>query len=248
MVNLVDQAKYGLSQIPKLVEKVKKLPEISKETYSELHTDYLVPLDIKIDCDSFLEEIEPYDQYLRPWGGMEKQSSVELGGIPLVNMTGELTGIDRSMGSLSKWCLDHPDEPIIDTDFRTPTEILGIDSLKALRVFDKYWTKSSILKWGKGAEFPPHVDTFVPAYWYRLWSPLSADILVEFNTKNSFLKDQYSVRVMNLEPGRIYLIDTSVVHYAQALANNVYQLFLSVDPGATELIKELINKHKDIKD
>lgn len=237
MNDIISQTRYSMNQIPKLLEKVKQLPEISKDDYYRLHRDYLVPLDIKIDPDQFIKELAPYEQYMRPWGIPHKP--MQRDGIALVNETGKLDIKDRSIGSLSAWTLAHPDDPLLDTDFRVPTEILNLPSLNALRVFDGLWTKSAVLKWGKDAEFVPHIDTLVPAYWYRLWAAMNPnDTLVEFHNNGN------TTTMINIEPGRLYLIDTSIVHYGKALADNVYQLFLSVDPSATALLDKLINTEK----
>jgi len=241
MQDIINQFRYSVLQMPKLIEKINLLPIISNQEYYKLHTDYIVPLDIKIDVDQFLTEIKVYDQYMRPWGVPHKPMKRE--GLALVNENGKLEGEDRSIGSLSLWNLNHPDNPLIDTDFKITTEVLDIESLKPLRVFDGHWTKSCVLKWGKDAEFVPHIDTLVPAYWYRLWATMDpVNTLVEFYNNSS------TIVIQHVEPGRIYLIDTSFIHYGKSLADNVYQLFLSLDSGANTLIEELINKHKAMKD
>jgi hypothetical protein len=45
---------------------------------------------------------------------------------------------------------------------------------------------------------------------------------------------------VDYEPGRVYLIDTSIVHDAYTLEDNVFQLFLSVNPHSYSTIESLL--------
>ena len=70
--------------------------------------------------------------------------------------------------------------------------------------------------------------------WIRLWASMDPNLVVRFN--NPITGELESI---DFEPGRIYIVDTSIVHDAYATANNVYQLFLSVMPETTTLLKTL---------
>ena len=206
------------------------LPYISEIEFKELHKKPLIPLDIKIDPLEFNHDMEQYDNKFRQWGNR----FVELPryGLPLVNLDGDLDNKeDPTIGSLDHWNQDHPLNLYMETDFVIPTEAMDVNSLKPLKVFDNYWTRSSILKWYNGAEFKPHIDTVFPALWFRFWATTDpGTIQLGFeNNGQMFLEE-------NIEAGRIYLIDTSIIHIAQATGFN-YQLFLSVNVNAWKLIK-----------
>lgn len=204
------------------------LPTIAQDEYQRIHTKPLIPLDIKIDCDLFKQEIEQFT--FRQWGN--RYTHLPRYGLPLVNGNGRLDDAeDPTIGSLSHWNEDNPTNPHMETDFTVPTNALGVSSLNSLRIFDGYWTRSGILKWNTGAEFKPHIDTTFPALWFRFWATTDPSTI-----KLGFLKNEQIEFEENIEAGRIYLIDTSIIHVAEATGLN-YQLFLSVNPNAWNLIK-----------
>ena len=223
----------------KIIQDKKKNAEcITEHRYRELHTKNLVPLDIVIDVDQFTTEIAPYDSYFKYWSH-RGITSLKTYGLPLVNLNGKIDNVPEPMvGSLTEWNMLHPDNPYIDIDFETPTEIMQLDSLHPLIPhFDGHWSRSNILKWGMEGQFYPHVDNVVPAYWYRLWGTTNTDsyVLAFYDeVTDSFIKEE------NIEPGRIYLIDTAKTHIAKSSTDLIYQYFISVKPSAYETIKKLM--------
>jgi hypothetical protein len=128
-----------------------------------------------------------------------------------------------------------PDNPIIESDCLIPTKVLELDSLKPLHTLNGHWCRSNIFKWDVRAEFKPHVDTVVPSPWIRLWGTTNPEHL-EIRYADSSGK---LITVTGIEAGRIYIIDTSLVHDAISFNNTVYQLFLSVLPSAINILKDL---------
>lgn len=206
------------------------LPILDEYEYKNIHRSPLMPLDLKIDCELFQEEIKRFDNNFKQWGN--RYTDLPRYGLPLVNETGTLDNtVDPTIGSLTHWNEDHPDAPVMETDFTMPTEAMYIKSLQPLRIFNKHWTRSGILKWENGAEFKPHIDTTFPALWFRLWGTTDpSTIKLGFERNGQF---EYET---GIEAGRIYLIDTSLVHIARATGLN-YQFFLSVNISACTLIK-----------
>jgi hypothetical protein len=110
---------------------------------------------------------------------------------------------------------------------------MSLLSLYPLSVLNDHWCRSNVLKWGKDAMFVPHIDTIVPSMWLRLWAALSPDVVVRF-----FNPATGELETADYEVGRVYLIDTSIVHDAYA-TDEVYQLFLSVMPSAVTTLQTL---------
>jgi hypothetical protein len=207
---------------------------VSEQDYHELHSNTLVPLDIKINVDEFIKEIKQYDQFFEQWGNQHLH--LPRYGLSLVNLDGRLKKKDPINGSLYQWNLHNPNNPILETDCLKPTEVMNLPSLKVLDVFKNYWCRSNILKWDDGAHFLPHIDTLMPAPWIRLWGTTSNNIKIRF-AKNGKMIDHDGV-----EPGRLYIIDTLKVHDARCEGTNSYQFFLSVLPEALDVLK----KHRAI--
>jgi len=206
---------------------------VSNEDYHDLHKSFLTPLSIKIDCDQFIKEINQYKDHFEQWG--TQHTHLPRYGLALVNQDGVLKKKDPVNGSLYEWNIKYPNNPIIETDCLVPTRVMDLDSLSPLRVFDNHWARSNIFKWDSYADFKPHIDTVIPSPWIRLWAttdPLKLNVRYASSTGEL-------ISVTNIEPGRLYIIDTSIVHDAHSIGDSVYQLFLSVLPSSINILKEL---------
>lgn len=209
---------------------------ISKDQYRQLHNSFLTPLSIKINCDLFVKEIDQYSEYFEQWG--TQHIHLPRYGIALVNQDGALKKQDPVNGSLYEWNEKNPENPIIESDCKVPTEVMNLKSLGLLSIFDGLWYRSNILKWNDGAEFKPHIDTVIPSPWFRLWGTTDSDnTVIRYWDENT----QSMKNVTDVENGRIYLIDTSIVHDAYS-TGNVYQFFLSLNPASSKYLESLIIK------
>lgn len=207
---------------------------IEEKEYNELHKEFLTPIDIKIDCELFTKEIERFSNSFEQWG--TQHSHLPRFGLAVVNQDGNLKNNDPINGSLYEWNNKNPDDPIIESDCVKPTEVLNMQSLSPLAVFNQHWCRSNILKWHTGAEFKPHIDTVIPSPWLRLWGTTNAERLdLRYDNGSGTL-----VKFDNIESGRIYLIDTSIVHDAHSYDDNIYQFFLSVLPSSINILKDLL--------
>ena len=216
---------------PLIHKHFQSLESISVEDYNQLHTSPLVPLNINIDVPSFLTEIEEWLPNAQQWG--KSHLHLPRKALALVNEDGAIKENDPINGSLYEWNLNNPENPILETNCVVPTSIMFLKSLQPLSMFDGHWCRSNLLVWEKDAEFKPHVDTLIPSYWFRLWGTTSNNIKLRF-AENDQLKEHPDV-----EPGRIYLINTALVHDAYCKEGNGIQFFLSVLPSALKVIKEL---------
>ena len=216
--------KSGAADIVRRCENV-----VRDEEYKRLHPFPLTATNILIDCKQFEKDIEQYQGAFEQWG--RDHIHLHRYGLALVNQDGVIKTNDPINGSLMAWNRDNPTQPLIETDCTVPTEVMQMPSLESLNVFEGHWCRSNILKWNKDAFFFPHIDTIVPSMWIRLWASTSPDVTVRF-----FNEITGELQVEEFEPGRVYIIDTSLVHDAVATGSNVYQLFLSVLPSAVPVI------------
>jgi hypothetical protein len=215
-------------------EKFSRITEyVSSQDYAELHTDFLTPTTIKINSDQFLKEIEIYDPYFEQWG--TQHLNLPRYGLALVNLDGVLKKNDPINGSLYEWNVNFPEYPIIESDCLVPTPVMKLESLAPLNIFNGHWCRSNILKWGQYADFKPHIDTIVPSPWIRLWGTTNPEnIDVRYDNGQGDL-----IKADNIEAGRIYVIDTNIVHTASGINGTVHQFFLSVMPSSINILKEI---------
>jgi len=202
---------------------------IDETNYYTLHKSPLTPLDITCDYANLAGEISKYSYYVEDWGDLTENPRR---GLALVNLTGNLIKNDPINGSLHHWNQNNPYNPILESDCVKPTPVLDIPSLKNLAVFNGHWCRSNILIWKESAKFHPHIDTIVPSPWFRLWATDSKNI------KLFFAQDNYLQEYSDIEQGRLYLIDTSIIHSAEAVGGAGHQLFLSVLPSAQSVIEQ----------
>ena len=79
--------------------------------------------------------------------------------------------------------------------------------------------------------FHEHVDTWHPTQWFRLWGTTKPDGMVLRFEGVNYDKE--------IEPGRLYLIDTVLRHEGLAYIDNVYQLFFAFKPNEELLHRAL---------
>lgn len=209
------------------------LDVVSYFEYLQLHKQFLQPTSLKIDVDQFLIEIKTYSNYFEPWG---KDFDLPRYGLALVNRSGVLHTPDIANGSLMEWNRNNPTDPLLEVDFVQPTPVLNIPSLRPLKIFEGKWYRSNVFKLEKGGLFYPHVDTVIPSPWLRLWATTDAKN-TEVRAWDAETKSMKTVE--GIESGRIYLLDSSIVHDAHS-SDTVYQLFLCVNPSAYNTIKGLL--------
>lgn len=235
VIEIIKNTKDVFQRSSEIKSKIDKLENfLDHNEYQTLHPFPLTPTSIVIDKDSFELEIKKYESWFEQWG--EHHSHLPRYGLALVNTDGILKKNDPINGSLYEWNAHRPDDPIIETDCTYPTEVMQLSSLHPLSVFGRFWLRSNILKWQKTAEFKPHIDTILPSPWIRLWGTTNPDIEINFYGENGIIP-----LTSKIEAGRIYIIDTSLVHDAKLNEGIAYQFFLCVSPQAKDIVKEMID-------
>ena len=244
------------------------LPE---KEYEELHEKNLVPLNIKINVEDFLQEIKNYDNNFSQW--CDKFENLSRYGLPLVNKNGKLyINPEPACWPLDRWNfinLGYKDTPEdfnkfyknvqnnivnddleLEIDFTEPTEALSMKSLDPLNELKIFMVRSCVLKWHIKSHFKPHYDTWHPVRWKRLWGTTkpegmylrfkSEDTTDGFCMWNDTKKEHEIYRAEeNIEPGRLYIINTLKWHDAFAFNNEVYQFFIALNVNSYELLLKL---------
>ena len=188
------------------------------DRYYKLHSSFLRPTKIKIDVNFFKEEIKRYHSKFRYFTHKYYKQRYC---ISLVNIDGT---IDKQHDITAQPLDSLPaSKHIDDWEITKKTEVYkNLKSLTPLRELDEYIVRSQILLWHKNASFVPHIDTW-PAETHRslrLWGITDPKNYV-FKNLGEF------VDMQKIEPGRIYLVDTSRWHYAKAIGDWQYTFFLS---------------------
>jgi hypothetical protein len=220
------------------MEKYHSYQKLPADLYWELHKDFLTPTSLSIDLDNFYNCINIYKNYFKPWGNNRPELNDIRLGLPLVNLHGKYDDLDDvSIGPLDQYNKANLENPLLENDFTVPTEILDHNCFNHLNIIKDYMCRSSILYWKNGANFLPHYDVLVPTVNLRLWGtndPTSVSLRVQ--------RDGKMVEVAHTaEPGRLYLIETSTIHDAACVGDQVYQFFLALNIFSYDTIKGLLN-------
>ena len=220
-------AKLPLSVAEEWYFTYQNLPSLSNELYDELHTSELVKTNIKIDVDEFKKEIKFYENKFTKWG--KKYPKVPRYGIPMVNLSGNLDEDDDPSRQPLDEYYQNSHKIKHDAEIKTKTEVCNMKTLQPLKILYPYLIRSSILKWDKGGFFAPHCDVFIPAPNLRIWGTTSNNMKLIIDKKIQ----------KNIEPGRIYIIDTAKEHEAKSFEDEVYQFFIGLSIDSYDTLKKI---------
>jgi hypothetical protein len=199
------------------------------EKYYKLHSKFLQPTKIKVDVDQFKQDIEIYHSLFRQWGYNRPHRPRY--GISLFNLDGNIRGTE-DFGCTP---LDRQPEGFNykETDFKAPTEVfMNSDSLRVFDEISDYMIRSNILLWHKHANFLPHLDTRpTPEHNLRLWGT---------SDPSGYVFNYEGKRCVDIEPGRIYLVDTARWHYAEAIKDWNYTFFIALKNSAIDIIGDFL--------
>ena len=226
-----------IRQIPEkdrspLMHKLLNTELIGGTAYSNLHPQFLTPLNIDIDIAKFRDEMNAYTFHI--WGS-NRPELITRTGLSLVNLDGKLSSDDISNGPVDMHNKDHPNDVYIESDFLQHTAALDTsEALTPLLCFDL--CRTSILKWQIGDDFLPHIDVRLPAVNLRLWGTDAPE-----NVSLKYKEGDNMIECENVEAGKLYIIDTSIIHSANATNGQVYQFFIGLLPSAKniKLLKSL---------
>ena len=207
------------------------------DKYYDLHTQNLIPTNIKIDLELFDREIKYYQNKFEQWGPMHTD-------LPRTGMALTLPKVDYpkdvypnpSNWPMDTWCIHNPDFPLVDSLFTEPTPAFKeMKSLQPLMIFKEHFGRCNLLRWHNGAKFFPHMDVFHPFHNLRLWGTNDPDNYHFYFWDE--LKGKY-IREENVEAGRIYVADTEKWHHAYTTADNNYTFFISLQVSGYDKIRE----------
>ena len=191
-----------------------------------------------------------YRYAFRRWG--EKHTEYPRYGAPLVNLNGDMFNNPEPICyPLDQWNEGKSEEEKIrDPKCTTPTPMLSESCFDPLAPIKPFMYRSAILKWHNSGHFKPHTDTKVPSDIIRLWGTNDPDNMIfQFDkdrrtgSPKEVARGEHSyelVRETDIEPGRLYITDTHVIHDASATADNVYQFFISLSTDSMPTLKELL--------
>jgi len=216
-----------------ILKKYNEADKVPEDIYEELHTNFLVPLDIWIDGE---QEFKEKSELFYIWGDNKPELKTRKG-MALVNLDGENNSDDISIGPLDHHNRKYDDglvnECYLECHFKKPTPQLN-GACKELKQFDL--GRSSILWWQKDDNFVPHVDVILPTVNLRLWGSSNTNIRLRSGPDSDNFKEAV------YEPNRLYLIDTSILHDAYAY-DEAFQYFIALLPTEKnyKLLRELIS-------
>lgn len=228
---------------------------IEKDTYLKLHTAPLVPTNMVINIDNFYISMQKYKYAFRSWG--EKKKHMPRYGLPLVNREGNLYNNPEPVCyPLDEWIENMTQEEKannLDRNFNVKTEVLDEVCFDSLSSIKQYMIRSCILRWDKETFFHPHTDTWFPSPILRLWGtnePDKVKIRFDKNLQRSNpweVPNEETIELRDFEdiiidPGRLYVIDTNIIHSARSLVNEpTYQFFIALHSDGYSLIKDLVH-------
>jgi len=222
------------------------MEKLSHSEYQKLHPVNLQPLDIMFDIDLFEEQMKQYRLAFRQWG--EKHTDLKRYGLPLVNSNGSL----HNNPELTCIPIDQTNDKLLpegkfisDNHFNVPTEALNLSCFDVIESFKPYMIRSCILHWMKDAKFYTHTDLYMPAPFLRLWGTTKPDGMQfrfdkrrqSCHTRQIENYDYELVAEENVEAGRLYLVDSFVIHDAFATDDDVYQFFIALTVNSIDEIK-----------
>ena len=221
--------------------------QLELNEYLEIHKKTLQPLNIKIDVPLFEQQMEEYKYAFRRWG--TRHHEYPRYGVPLVNLNGEMFNNPEPVCyPLDQWNKDLPeDEKIYDPMINVPTELLSESCFDPLELLKPYMLRSCILKWHNSGRFYPHTDTWIPSEIIRLWGtndPKNMRLQFDCDGKRCSPPDvpstDYTLEPSaQIEAGRLYVMDTHVIHDALALGDNVYQFFIALSVDSLPTLRKL---------
>ena len=224
---------------------------IELDKYLQLHTAPVVATDIVIDSDEFESLMQQHQYAFRSWG--EKKKHFPRYGLPLVNQNGSMYNNPEPVCyPLDEWLEPLAEQDwVFDRDFTQKTPVFEHSVFDPLKRFDDYWCRSCILRWDSEAFFWPHSDTWFPSPILGLWGTTDPDN-VKFQFDREFRRAPTPGTVSSMEPdmvdwqgdiepGRMYIVDTSLIHTARSQGTHpTYQFFLAVHSDAFDQMQRSV--------
>lgn len=220
-------------------------PYIDSTVYNTIHSDLeFRPLNFTVDLEKFNSEVISLKDKFESWGVRKTELSRK--GLALTDTKTKVKH-DYESGP-ANWPLDvwnwyHPDKPLADVDFDQLSKYARhFESLKEIMdTFAPYLGRTNVTWWNNGDHFTKHFDVSIerPVN-YRLWMSNHTGHEHELWMGGRDKNDPMTQISLDMEPGRLYLIDTSRYHAGGATVNNVFSLLVTLKPSATDLLYRLL--------
>jgi len=162
----------------------------------------VVPLRAEVDLPLVREEIQRFEEKFSAY--IPSKKGFNRYGLSITNLSGKIepgTDLDSLREIYEKTGKDYD-----EMDFNKPTELSeqSIEIKRLVRIFSPHVGRSHVIRLNKGGFFPPHRDSvgLLPKV-FRVFVP------VNFVQSYDFILDG---RLLALESGRAYLINTQLAH------------------------------------
>jgi len=204
------------------------------QLYSQLflYGDF-IPLNFYINPHKIEEELKAFDNNWVPYNA--QRGSTGRYGLSLTSLDGEMSGYP-DLQSLYQYSQE-TGHKVSENDFRTLTKVYEkAPSIKeVVDYFREDLGRSRFVKFDAGGHFPPHRDhsvSFQVPDYFRLFVALS-------NTGPNQLFFIYDGKIMNYEPGRVYLFNALKTHTVFSVAPSAMTLALSLRLSQDAIAKTL---------
>jgi hypothetical protein len=165
------------------------------------------------------------------WPRYNPRKDIPRWGLPLTSLDGGISGIP-DLDSLREYNIEN-NTSLKEEDFSTPTPVYEYFK-DVLDPFKSWLGRTHILKINPGGYFPPHRDAH-DLKTFRLIVPLQ-----NVSPPNiSFIVED---KILNLEVGRVYFVDTIKMHYLfNASLDPSYWLVINVKCTPESVEKVILN-------
>lgn len=217
-------------------KKYSMLKKLGNKEYKKVVNSFLQPLPIKLNEEKFSNLIDTYKNNFIPWKNLEKNEvHYNQFAVPIINKTGILhDDQDISLRYLEDVNTIVTDEIVLENDFLLPTEILSHLFFDDLKQFQPYMLRSFITRWFPGAAVLPRFDMILPTTFFQLWAVDRPTNLI-FSYENNF----DLIEIKDIEPFKLYLLDTNQIHTKQCINDVVHQISISLSINAVNLVQEV---------
>jgi hypothetical protein len=210
------------------------LPSISSTDvlYHELASfGEIFPLNFSVDLFKLKGHLESLQD--EAWAPYNRRKSIARWGLSLLK--GE-DSENLDLDSLRELNFDR-EHPLTEKDFRQFSKYFQLfrDTSEVFEVFKDDLVRSHIIRLDSGGFFPPHRDAYGPGRGtFRLFAPL-------LNCGPAQFKFILNQKVLPLEPGRVYFINTRLEHSVFSFVDNSLQLVLNLELSVDSVKKVLSN-------
>jgi len=217
-----------------VIEKIQETNFQRLQLYSQLflYGDF-IPLQFYLNSDAIDKQLQRFEDRWVPYN--IQRGDTGRWGLSVTSLDGKMSG-HPDLQSLYQYSKE-TGHKVSENDFNHLTEIY--DHVPELReildYFKPHLGRSRLVKFKAGGHFPPHRDhsvSFQVPDYFRLFVGLG-------RTGKDRLFFLYDGKVMNYEPGRVYLFNALKAHTVFSVTDNALTLALSLQLSQEAIVKTL---------